>query len=178
MAIFYPANVTDDNIIFSEVPMGLARQDILDLARRYLSEEEITDFPFDGDLFCLLIRPLPVDRTPEEDEGWMFNGYGICLNYTYDEQTKPPGKWLWMHFTSLSSFPPAPQVLKLQPPHVVKGRFQSADRSHEIRIVKIAVTAEKNELKGSIPSAKKKPKKTASGIKPKNVVAFRKKGVP
>ena len=159
--------------------MGLSREEITDLALRYISREEISDFPFDGDLFCLLMRQLPADRVLPEAEGWAFNGYGICTGYAYDEDAKPHGKWLWLHFASLAAFPPEAQVLKLQPPHIVKGRFQSADRTTEIRILKVAFNA------GGVASPEKelplpaKPRKRASkappSVKTDNIVAFRTK---
>jgi len=117
--------------------MGLSREEILDLASRYISSNEVIDFPFEGDLFCLLSRSISQSQPASEEDDWSFNGYGICIGYTIDEEAKPRGKWLWMHFASLVTFPPVTQVLKLQPPHVVKGCFQNVDRSHEIRIIKI-----------------------------------------
>ena len=160
--------------------MSLSREEIVDLAGRYVPEGEVSDFPYNGDLFCLLVRSLPADRVPEEEEGWAFNGYGVCLNYTYDEKAKPRGKWLWMHFASLTSFPPASQVLKLQPPHVVKGRFQSVDRNHEIRILKVALVGDRTttgiaEGSKSLPGERKR-KGTKRTSKPvDNIVAFRKR---
>lgn len=117
--------------------MGLSKEEILDLASRYIPPSEVIDFPFEGDLFCLLSRSISQDQPSPEEQDWSFNGYGICIGYTIDEEAKPLGKWLWMHFASLVTFPPVTQVLKLQPPHVVKGSFQNADRSLEIRIIKI-----------------------------------------
>jgi hypothetical protein len=166
---------------FSGAPaMGLAREEITNLALRYIAAEEIGDFPFEGDLFCLLIRQLPADRVLPEAEGWAFNGYGICTGYAYDDDVKPHGKWLWMHFASLAAFPPVAQVLKLQPPQVVKGRFHSADRTHEIRIVKVAFGGDKtvSPIKDTQvqPGKKEKSEEPAprSG-KAANIVAFRTK---
>ena len=160
--------------------MELSRKEIVDLASRYISAEESLDFPYNGDLFCLLIRAVPTDRVLAEEEGWSFNGYGVCLNYTYDEESRPRGKWLWMHFASLSSFPPVAQVLKLQPPHILKGRFQSIDRTHEIRILKVAVVG--NNATHDLPAKKTSPsvkqKKVpadTTGKQAENIVAFRKK---
>ena len=160
--------------------MDLSREEIVELARRYIDDAEITDFPYTGDLFCLLVRPLPKDRVPAEEEGWSFNGYGVCLNYTFDEEAKPRGKWLWLHFASLSSFPPVSQVLKLQPPHVVKGRFQSADRTREIRIFKVALVGDDTTgtLPESVPAPSKRPTKKGekkSSPPADNIVAFRQK---
>jgi hypothetical protein len=156
--------------------MGLLKKEIIELAQRYLPEEEITDFPYDGDLFCILIRTIPVDRVLAEEEGWAFNGYGVCTQYRYDEEAKPRGKWLWMHFASLTTFPPVAQVLKLQPPHVVKGRFQSVDRSHEIRLVKVAISSEKAKTRGKKTPVSLKKSKSSTKKKADNIVAFRTKG--
>ncbi len=117
--------------------MSLSRREIIDYASPYVESGEAVDFPFDGDLFCLIGRELPEGKTLTEEEGWSFQGYGTCMGYSLDLEEKPAGKWLWMRFASLASFPPAEQVFKLQPPHVVKGRFQNPGRTHEIRIIKI-----------------------------------------
>ncbi|MBN1578254.1 MAG: hypothetical protein JW913_16965 [Chitinispirillaceae bacterium] len=162
--------------------MGLSKEEIVDLALRYIPSKEVSDFPYDGDLFCLLIRQPPADRVPAEEEGWGFSGYGVCIGYSRDEEAKPPGKWLWMHFASLSSFPPVAQVLRLQPPHVIKGRFQSADRTHEIRIVKVTFTASDKAAparrgKGTKTVAPPKRKRAPSASESaRNIVVFRKKG--
>ena len=161
--------------------MGLSKEEIINLALRYVPSEEIADFPYQGDLFCLLIRQLSIERVLAEEEGWAFNGYGICTGYSYDEEAKPRGKWIWMHFASLAIFPPVAQVLKLQPPHIIKGRFESADRTHEIRIVKVAFAASDKAAPGksapvdkSVVPAKRK-RKASSPERAKNIVAFRTK---
>lgn len=163
--------------------MGLSKEKINNLALRYLSMEDIVDYPMDGDLFCLLMREAGTDKVLAEDEGWAFTGYGQCIGYTYDEEAKPVGKWLWMSFASLASFPPSLQTLRLQPPHVALGRFRSADGSQEIRIVKVHSTS------SSIPVIQKKKKGPAGNRrgssrlpaqkKPDNILTFRpKKGTP
>jgi len=119
--------------------MGLSRDEIIELASRYVAAGDIIDFPHESDVFCLLIRTIPTDAVIKDEEGWGFGGYGLCFGYTIDEAAKPAGKWLWMHFASLDRFPPAQQVIKLQPPHVAKGRFQNPERTHEIRIIKISI---------------------------------------
>lgn len=156
----------------------MTKEEIIDLALRYITPGEVLDFPQKGDLFSLLMRELTPDRILKEEEGWGFGGYGICTNYQCDEETKPRGKWIWMHFTSLASFPPTAQVLKMQPPHIVKGRFQSADRSHEIRIVKVRSedigTPDNKENAAEPAKTDAAPKKSTKGGKG-NIVAFRKK---
>jgi hypothetical protein len=155
--------------------MGISKEEIIDLATRYLSPEEITDFPSEGDLFCILARELPENKVLAEEEGWAFNGYGICVGYVIDEDTKPRGKWLWMHFASLNNFPPEGQVLKLQPPHVVKGRFQNPGRTHEFRILKVDLKASPqspvNEITENNVNEKQESAETAS----QKIVQFRPK---
>lgn len=151
----------------------LSKDEIIDLALRYIAPEEVSEFPLDGDLFCLLNREAVTDRIQKEEEGWAFAGYAVCKGYSYDDEAKPRGKWLWMHFISLTAFPPVAQVLKLQPPHVVKGRFQNADRTIEIKIVKLVLT--KNEsLTDDKKSAGAGTRKTAQSGSDK-IIAFRPK---
>lgn len=154
--------------------MGLSRDEILDMASRYISPNEAIDFPFEGDVFCLLSRQVSQNPPPSEEEGWAFSGYGICIGYTLDEEAKPRGKWLWMHFASLTSFPPVTQVLKLQPPHIVKGCFQNAERSLDIRIIKIGTNNVLNALEQKMEAPKKEPvpQETADD---KKIVKFRRK---
>ncbi len=157
--------------------MTLTRQDILNYAARYVTPGAVAEFPFNGDFFCLLGRELPKGKILTEEEGWTFQGYGICSGYLLDDEAKPSGKWLWMHFVSLAVFPPSPQVLKLQPPHVVKGRFQNQDRTKEFRILKVQLDIGAQEglfmqSSGSLPAP--------VGILPnspaeKKIVRFRKK---
>ena len=159
--------------------MSLTRQEILDYAARYLTPGAVAEFPFNGDLFCLLGRELPEGKILAEDEGWLFQGYGVCAGYLLDEEAKPPGKWLWMHFVSLSTFPPAAQVLKLQPPHIVKGRFQNPDRTKEFRILNVRLDIDTDGGGGiSIQSPGPSPAPCAaplSGSAEKKIVQFRRK---
>jgi hypothetical protein len=129
-------------------PMFLSQQEIIDYASRYVASDEMGDFPGEGDLFCLIGRDLPEGKILAEEEGWAFQGYGICLGYTLDQEAKPVGKWLWMHFASLTVFPPAEQVFKLQPPHVVKGRFQNPGRTKEFRIIKVKLNQSSAQAEG------------------------------
>jgi hypothetical protein len=154
--------------------LALTRQEIIDYASRYVLPNEIGDFPFDGDLFCLLERELPEGKVLAEEEGWGFLGYGICAGYAIDSDSKPAGKWLWMHFASLATFPPSAQVFKLQPPHVVKGRFQDPGRSKEFRIIKVGV--KKNEDSTITAGVPKDPSiKTTDDPFTGKIVQFRKK---
>jgi hypothetical protein len=120
--------------------MAMTRDEIIDYATRYLSADEILPFPMDGELFCLLERELVTDRILTEEEGWQFNGYSICMEYELDTESKPKGKWIWFRFLSLATFPPQIQTLKLQPPHIGKGRFSNAERTRETRVITIPVT--------------------------------------
>lgn len=158
--------------------MGISKDEIIDLASRYTSSEEITDFPFESDLFCILVRELPENKILTDEEGWAFRGYGICIGYTIDEEAKPRGKWLWMHFASLDAFPPVAQIFKLQPPHVVKGRFQNPERNHEIRLLKVnlanvskVLSANSNEN----PTAPEPQSATIDAAENNKIVQFRRK---
>jgi hypothetical protein len=163
--------------------MTLSRQDILDYASRYVTPDAITEFPFDGDLFCLLGRELPEGKILADEEGWMFQGYGVCSGYMPDDETAASGKWLWMHFVSLVTFPPSQQVLKLQPPHVVRGRFQNPERTKEFRILKVQLAAGGEAVRKPLaePGPENPAKEPRAGTKParaapqKNIVRFRKK---
>jgi hypothetical protein len=159
-----------------KVPL-LSKQEIIDLASRYTAPEEIVDFPGAGDLFCMMQRSS-IETPPQgDDEGWKFAGYGLCTGYIIDDLEVPAGKWLWMQFTSLAVFPPLSQALRLQPPHVAKGRFQSQDRGTDFRIRKISPKDIQGETNVDDSPAKKKPeKKTSLGRGTGNIVAFRKKG--
>jgi hypothetical protein len=154
----------------------LSKQEIIDLASRYTSPEEIVDFPHDGDLFCLLQRVLPDNAVLADDKGWTFAGYGICSGYVIDETEMPAGKWLWMHFVSLAAFPPISQTLKLQPPHIAKGRFESPDRKIEFRILKIAAGQDPGAVRDREAVARGRIGKRKSGeCDTGKIVAFRKK---
>jgi hypothetical protein len=117
--------------------MALTYEEIIDFAQRYISQSEMQQFPFNGDLFCFLERDVAVNRIMKDDEGWRFLSYGICVNYEIETDTKPLGKWVWFSFMDLTSFPPRPQIIKLQPPHIVQGRFQNPERTKETRILYI-----------------------------------------
>jgi hypothetical protein len=117
----------------------MTRQEIIDYAARYMDAGEVADFPMDGDLFCLLSREA---KQTEDSEKWQFAGYGICQRYRLDEDARPLGKWVWFEFVSLVTFPPRAAVLKLQPPHIARGQFQSADRSLDFRVVKVPLDGE------------------------------------
>ncbi len=118
--------------------MGLSREEIVTHASRYVEDNEVGDFPMDGDLFAVIRRTVPSGETsPDPLEGWEFEEYGICTDYNIDTNEKPHGKWLWFSYISLGAFPPRPTNYRLQPPHVVKGHFTDASRTVERRIMRI-----------------------------------------
>ena len=153
--------------------MPLKKEDITELALRYIEQDEIIDFPGEGDIFCIFERQVPVDRQLEENEGWGFAGYNLCRGYEFDRGTKPEGKWLLMDVISLTTFPPHRNQLRLQPPHVAKGRFQSPGRDREFRIVRIDPTA---SLEGAGESCKPRkpepPHETPAKKAPSNLLRF------
>jgi hypothetical protein len=124
--------------------MTLNPDDIIELALQYVSIDEVTDFPKNNELFCFFERSLPENRIFKDDEGWNFKGYGICICYEYDMQSKPRGKWIWFSFLSLDTFPPQKQNIKLQPPHIVRGMFQTLKRTSEIKILNLSSVEKEN----------------------------------
>lgn len=117
--------------------MNITREEIITLAGKYISESEVRQFPLPGELFVFFHRHKSDSRSPDDDLGWEWIGYGLCRSYQYDLSRKPHGKWLLFNYLSLASYPPVEQVLQLQPPHIVKGYFQTPDRLAEIRITTI-----------------------------------------
>lgn len=159
--------------------MSMTRDEIITLASRYIEDDDAIDFPMKDDTFCLLARDIPQNTILKEEEGWAFSGYGVCLGYLPDEQAKPVGKWIFMHFASLNSFPPSQQVLRLQPPHIVKGRFQNPERTREIRILKLVLGASEQsaaQTDAVIPDESLiEQQKTPTADVTKKIVKFRKK---
>jgi hypothetical protein len=157
----------------------MTRDEIITLASRYIDEDDAIDFPMKDDTFCLLARDIPQNTVLKEEEGWAFSGYGVCLGYLPDEQAKPVGKWIFMHFASLNSFPPSQQVLRLQPPHIVKGRFQNPERTREIRILKLVLGASEQTAvptDDTIPDQSQSEKENIPSTDVnKKIVKFRKK---
>jgi hypothetical protein len=152
-------------------PHLLSKQEVLDYASRYVAAEDAVDFAHNGDLFCLLARKIESGKVQAGDEGWGFQGYGICTGYTVDEQEIPAGKWLWMHFASFATFPPSAQAFRLQPPHAVKGGFQNPQRTEELKIVKINAQGAAAPLPAKSTDAAKTDTPRPGG----KVLAFRKK---
>jgi len=113
----------------------MRKQEILDLASRYVSVEN-ADFPIDGELFYFQIRDVPDNKVLKDNEGWKFSGYAQVIEYVLDTEAKPVGKWVFMVYFDLTQFPLKESSLRLQPPHITSGLFHSDTRSHQISIVK------------------------------------------
>ncbi len=109
--------------------------EILELASRYVDPEEISNIPEVGQVFYFQHRELPENKILGDEDGWIFGGYGRVISYEKDLTAKPVGKWIYMRYLSLASFPPQEGEIKLQPPHIALGKFQSPDRTLESRIV-------------------------------------------
>jgi len=115
----------------------MTKDEILEYASRYVEEDDIADFPEEGDVFCFLHRQIPDNKVLKDDEGWQFGGYALLDEYELDMTATPVGKWLTVHYTSLATFPPRLGSLQLQPPHVALGKFMSPDRTVQTQIVRI-----------------------------------------
>lgn len=136
-------------------------EEILELAARYVEPEEVGNVPDEGDIFYFQHRELPDNKIPDEEEGWQFGGYAQLLTYENDLTAKPVGKWIYMRYLSLATFPPQEGEIKLQPPHIALGKFQSPDRTFETRIVTLInntpdTTEAEEEKEGQILQFKKK----------------------
>jgi hypothetical protein len=148
-------------------------QDIIEYALRYISEDEITDFPRPGEIFALLARKLVQNKILKDDEGWQFAGYNICDRYELDTDAKPAGKWIWVHFVTLSTYPPVSSVLKLQPPHIVKGTFQNPDRTEEYKMVTVGSNvAELLQRSKSLSANRQQPTTDENSDTPDNIISF------
>lgn len=114
--------------------MSLSKEQIRYYARRYVNDDEMVRFPKPGDLFSLLKREIPNDRVLGDRDGWEFECYGILLEYELDTEAKPLGKWIFMNYATLGRYPPWPLTFRLQPPHIVRGRFPDDSRTEEYKI--------------------------------------------
>ena len=144
--------------------MPLTKQEIIDYALRYIEHDDVVDFPEEGDVFFFMERELTLNSPDNVEKHWQFGGYGICSSYELDQESKPLGKWIWVYYLSLLSFPPQKLTLKLQPPHIAKGYFQNPERTMEIKIVKVE-SEEKVEQQSSISdeSEPSEPKRQPEG---------------
>ncbi len=150
--------------------MGCTKDEIIDMACKYIGADEVVDFPQENELFFFAVRELAQNKVLGDEEGWMFRGYAYCHGYTFDEESKPRGKWIWMHFTDLSTFPPQRQTMKLQPPHIAKGKFQNPERTVEIRFLHIDINMPVQPVENTEPE----PPKTTENTDEK-IVQFRTK---
>ncbi|MCL1945757.1 MAG: hypothetical protein FWF51_01195 [Chitinivibrionia bacterium] len=112
---------------------SISIEEIRELALRYIQEDECGVIPARKDAFALLIRPISAKK-----KEWRLVCYGMISDYTVDSDEKPYGKWITMKYVSFDSFPPRPASIRLQPPHIAKGYFQSFDRKSEMKIVAIS----------------------------------------
>ncbi len=134
------------------------KTEIKEYASRYIDDEDMVDFPEEGDIFCFLHRELPDNKVLKDEEGWQFGGYAKLNHYELDMSAKPVGKWIIIHYTSLAHFPPHPAELKLQPPHIVLGQFTSPDKMHETKIMRVPDSFEEEiEEEDSEPNLMKFP---------------------
>jgi hypothetical protein len=144
----------------------LSREQILEYAGRYINTKK-ADFPMEGDLFYFLNRRTVPNKVLKENEGWQFAGYALCRGYSLDEDSKPAGKWIFMYYLDLARFPLVEQALKVQPPHVALGQFQTPDRQLEIRMSKCRIFS--LEEQNQMPNREKKQQQQ------NNIIAFPKK---
>lgn len=144
----------------------LSRQQILEYAGRYINTKK-ADFPMNGDLFYFLNRKTLPNKVLKENEGWQFAGYALCRGYTLDEHSPPVGKWIFMYYLDLARFPLVEQALKVQPPHVALGQFQTPDRHMEIRIVKCRII--------SLEEQNHEPHETKKQQQQGNIISFPRK---
>jgi len=150
----------------------MTKNEIIDYALRYISPDEITDFPEPQDLFVMLMRKCPDAENLKNPPEWQFSGYNICQNYSLDLEAKPTGKWIWFSFISLAAFPPQKSVLKLQPPHIAKGYYQSPDRIYEFKIVKISLESEQNSGDEKSTKQSEENEKSNKPIPQDNIIQF------
>jgi len=116
-----------------EVEGLISVKEIRELALRYIGEDECTDIPDRHNIFAIFTRPI-IKKKNAKTNDWLLIEYGFLLDYIADPNEKPYGKWINMNYLSLNSFPPSRTSIRLQPPHIAKGYFQSFDRTHEMKI--------------------------------------------
>lgn len=152
--------------------MNISKKEIIELALKYITRNEIILFPDQGDFFALCYKSLS-----ELNKGYNLLFYGLCLNYSVDEMEKPYGKWITMEFLNFGSFPPHREILKLQPPHIATGKFQNPERTMELYIIKIPIRGQLNNIEEKIePKVNKIEKKSQKKSKKlDNIVEFRAK---
>lgn len=115
----------------------MKREEIIEYASRYIDREDMVDFPNEGEIFAFLHRELPDNKILKDDEGWTFGGYGQLIEYELDMNAKPVGKWIDVHYLSLITFPPEERTIRLQPPHIVLGKFKDPTLTIETQMVSL-----------------------------------------
>ncbi len=121
-------------------------EEIQEIASRYIDAEDMVPVPEEGEVFCFFHRELPDNKVLEDDEGWEFGGYGQLIEYELDMLAKPVGKWITMHYTSLAMFPPRPAELRLQPPHIVLGKFTNPEKTVQTWVLCLRDDEEDDEI--------------------------------
>jgi hypothetical protein len=147
----------------------------LDLASRYISPNEAIDFPFEGDLFCLLSHSISQDQPASRRKvGYLTDMESVSVTPSMKKQN--PGKMALDAFCQSGCIPSGNPGVKTSTSHVVKGYFQSADRSHEIRIIKISTGNVLDALEKKLEHPKKE--EASQQVPDDNkIVKFRRKGV-
>lgn len=145
------------------------REKIIELAISVGEDpSKFIDFPSKEEVFVLLSTPIGVKDSPI-----VFNGYYRCDGYEIDYDYKPAGKWITMYQTNLSIYPPVKNHLRLQPHHIVLGRFQNQDRTVQFSILKIDYIG--NNLEDALLEKKQEPKIMPPEIGATNILQFPKK---
>jgi hypothetical protein len=126
---------------------SISIEEIRELALRYIDESECGALVRPRDIFALLVRPLTLSAIfgKKKSDKWLFAGYGLLLDYTINPDEKPYGKWITVKYLALSTFPPTATELRLQPPHIAKGYFQSFDRTNEMKIEPVVLPENESE---------------------------------
>jgi hypothetical protein len=112
-------------------------EEIRELALRYIDESECAEPIRPNEVFAFQARPMP-SVFGKKSKNWLFAGYGLLLDYTVNPDEKPYGKWITMRYLNLTVFPPQAAEIRLQPPHIAKGYFQSFDRTNEMKIIPVS----------------------------------------
>ncbi|MGM0443996.1 MAG: hypothetical protein ACQEQV_07405 [Fibrobacterota bacterium] len=119
--------------------------EIRELAARYVERADMVDIPGPGELFY-----LEQTTAGDDDAAPLFGGYGIVHSYTADPAAEPRGKWIIMRYFSLAAVPPQETEIRLQPPHIALGRFQTPDRTARISIVPCSLFADDHDTEENV----------------------------
>lgn len=105
-----------------------------------------------------------------------FIGYGIINDITWDTESNIAKKRIWIHSTTLATFPPMPlPPLNMQIHHIVQGFYEDVDHTKKIYIIPLdndrileILKREKEKLDPEI--------KQETTPQPSNIYQFRPKG--